>query len=45
MKSTQTALQRITRIESFYAKRGTNKETVNTVKRKILALKFKKNDL
>lgn len=40
MKSTQTALQRITRIESFYYKRGVNKESVNKIKRKILAIKF-----
>lgn len=42
MKSTQTPLQRINRIENFYCKRGVNKESVNTIKRKILALKFNK---
>lgn len=42
MKSTQTPLQRINRIENFYYKRGVNKESVNTIKRKILALKFSK---
>lgn len=41
MKSTQTPLQRIVRIEKFYAARGINKESLNEVKRKILALKFK----
>ena len=41
MKSTQTPLQRIARIEKFYAQRGTNKESLNKVKRKILAIKFK----
>lgn len=42
MKSTQTPLQRINRIENFYYKRGVNKESVNTIKRKILAIKFNK---
>ncbi len=45
MKSTQSVYQRIIRIEKFYSQRGTNKESVNTVKRKILALKFNKNEL
>jgi hypothetical protein len=45
MKSTQSPLQRIVRIEKFYWQRGTNKESINTVKRKILALKFNKIDL
>jgi hypothetical protein len=41
-KSTQTPLQRIARVEKFYANRGVNKESVNAVKRKILAVKFNK---
>jgi hypothetical protein len=45
MKSTQTPLQRITRIETFYYKRGCNKESVNKIKRKILAAKFNKSDV
>jgi hypothetical protein len=36
-----TPLQRINRILAFYYKRGTNKESVNKVHRKILAIKFK----
>ena len=36
-----TTLQRINRIIAFYYKRGTNKESVNKVHRKILAIKFK----
>jgi hypothetical protein len=36
-----TPLQRINRIIAFYYKRGTNKESVNKVHRKILAIKFK----
>lgn len=43
MKSKQTPWQRILRIETFNWKRGTNKESVNEVKRKILALKYNKN--
>jgi hypothetical protein len=39
-KSTQTPYQRILRVEKFYTARGNNKESVNKVKRKILALKF-----
>jgi hypothetical protein len=39
-KSTQTPLQRITRIEKFYSNRGVNKESINNIKRKILAFKF-----
>ena len=42
MKSTQSFLQRINRIEKFYWQRGVNKESVNTVKRKIVSAKFKK---
>lgn len=42
MKSTQTPLQRILRIEKFYYMRGINKESVNVIKRKILAVKFNK---
>lgn len=38
----QTPLQRINRILRFYEKRGTNKESVNSVYRKILEIKFKK---
>lgn len=37
----QTPLQRINRILAFYYKRGINKESVNKVHRKILAIKFK----
>lgn len=40
MKSTQSPIQRINRVEAFYYKRGCNKESVNTIKRKILALKY-----
>jgi hypothetical protein len=36
-----TPLQRINRIIAFYYKRGTNKESVNKVHRKILSIKFK----
>lgn len=43
MKSTQSALQRILRVEKFYERRGVNKESVNNVKRKILAVKFNKS--
>lgn len=43
MKSTQSAWQRILRIERFNWQRGLNKESVNEVKRKILALRFNKN--
>lgn len=39
-KNNQSPLQRILRIESFYCKRGQNRELVNEVKRKILAFKF-----
>jgi hypothetical protein len=39
----QTPLQRINRILAFYYKRGTNKESINKVYRKILAIKFKDN--
>jgi hypothetical protein len=39
-KSTQSPLQRIARLETFYWKRGVNVERVNNVKRKILAIKF-----
>lgn len=35
-------LQRIKRILTFYEKRGTNKESVNKVYRKIIAKKFAK---
>jgi len=45
MKSTQSPLQRILRVEKFYWQRGCNKEPVNEVKRKILALKFNKVDI
>lgn len=44
-KSTQSDLQRINRIEKFYWQRGCNKESVNEIKRKILALKFNKVDV
>jgi hypothetical protein len=43
MKSTQSPLQRIVRIQNFYMKFGINKESVNAVYRKILATKFSKN--
>lgn len=36
----QTPLQRINRILRFYEKRGTNKESVNNVYRKILKKKL-----
>lgn len=42
MKSTQTPLQRLARLEKFYLNRGCNVERVNNVKRKVLNLKFKK---
>jgi len=42
MKSKQSPLQRILRVEKFYLHRGVNKESVNELKRKILAQKFKK---
>lgn len=42
MKSTQSPLQRILRVEKFYWQRGCNKESVNEIKRKILAIKFDK---
>ena len=42
MKSTQTPLQRIIRIQRFYLLRGQNRESVNVIKRKILAIKFNK---
>lgn len=39
MKSKQTPLQRVNRIINFNWKRGTNKESVNTVYRKIINTK------
>ena len=36
----QTPLQRINRILAFYYKRGVNKESVNTVYRKIIRYKL-----
>lgn len=42
-KSTQTLYQRVLRILKFYESRGQNRESVNKVKRKILALKFNIN--
>ena len=37
----QTPLQRIQRVMNFYYKRGCNKESVNTIYKKILKDKFK----
>lgn len=37
----QTPLQRINRIITWNYKRGINKESVNKIHRKILAIKFK----
>ena len=45
MRSTQTAYQRILKVERFYGARGCNKESVNKIKRKIISLKFNKIDL
>jgi hypothetical protein len=39
-KSKQTPTQRINRIQKFYLERGNNKESVNKIQRKILAIKF-----
>ena len=39
MKSKQTPLQRVNRIINFNWKRGSNKESVNTVYRKIINTK------
>ena len=39
MKSKQTALQRVNRIINFNWKRGSNKESVNEVYRKIINTK------
>jgi len=43
MKSTQTPLQRIKRIIQFNYLRGTNKESVNTIYKQILKLKYEKD--
>lgn len=39
-KSKQTPIQRVNRIQKFYLERGNNRESVNKIQRKILALKF-----
>lgn len=40
MKPKQSELQRILRVINFYYKRGCNKESVNTIYKKILANRF-----
>lgn len=40
MKPKKSELQRILRVINFYYKRGCNKESVNTIYRKILANRF-----
>lgn len=40
MKPKQSELQRILRVINFYYKRGCNKESVNSIYRKILKQKY-----
>jgi hypothetical protein len=41
MTAKQSPLQRIKRVMDFYYKRGCNKESVNTIYKKILKQKYK----
>ncbi len=43
MKSKESPLRRINRVIDFNAKRGTNKESVNKIKHKIIFEKYRKN--
>ena len=40
MKTIQTSLERISKLETFYEKRGCNCERVNVIKRKILKIRI-----
>jgi hypothetical protein len=44
MSTKQSPLQRIKRVMDFYYKQGANKESVNNVYKKIIKIKFNKEN-